>query len=284
MIQIRKSAILAMAALATAAMAVQDGMLLRRSFAEGQTETYVVETTTKQTVNLPNGMGEQEMASTVGMTYKIKTGKFDADKKSAPVEMTYTIDKFDAEGMMGQAGGDMKGKSTTTKGTIDERGRIIVAPEKTTNAMAAMMSGAQSLGASSITVELPEKAVKVGDTWEVLVPKSPFTGKEDQKLTAKLVGEKDVDGKAAWVVSTEGVIKTDADLSEMTKDAPGPMQGQKMTVKGTMEVKSDGVVEKSSGRTLRLTTKMNTKQTVEMPDMGFTIGTNGTITTVVTAK
>ncbi|MGV3618360.1 MAG: hypothetical protein ACO1SV_23790 [Fimbriimonas sp.] len=274
--------------MAAFAVANQDGLLIRRALQEGASDTYKVETVTQQTVNLPNGMGEQEMGTTVVATYQMKTGKVDAAKKSAAVELVYTIDKMEADGtlgaMMGGGGGET-GKPTTLAGTLDELGRVkMELPKEGNAAAAAMISGAQAVGTSTISVELPEKAVKVGDTWEIVIPKSPFTGSADQKLTAKLVGEKEVDGKLAYVISTAGNFKTDADLTKMAEDAPGPMKGQKMLMKGTIDLKSDGVVEKATGRTLRITTKMKMKQTLELPDMGFTIDTNGTTSTLVTLK
>lgn len=289
MIKIRKSAIFAgVAALAAIAAASQDGFLLRRTFTEGTTDTYVIQTVTKQVVQLPNGMGEQEMGSTVDATYKVKTGKIDAEKKSAAVELTYTIDKVDSEGALGSAMGGATpetGKPVTINGTLDELGRLkMEAPKGSPPALAAIMSNASSLGGNIASIELPEKAVKVGDTWEVVIPKSPFTGTKDQKLTAKLVGEKDVDGKPSYVISTEGTLEIDADLSKMAEDAPPPMKGQKIMLKGKAELKTDGVVEKSTGKALRLTTKMKMKQTMEIPDMGMSIDTTGTVATVSTLK
>lgn len=288
MIKIRKSVILAGVAIAALAAASQDGLLLRRTLTEGATDTYTVQTVTKQVVQLPNGMGEQEMGSTVDATYKVKTGKVDAEKKSAAVELTYTIDKVDAEGALGAMagqGGPETGKPMSLTGSLDELGRLkMEAPKGTSPALATLMSNSSSLGGNMVSLELPEKAVKVGDTWEVIVPKSPFTGTKDQKLTAKLIGEKEVDGKAAYVISTEGTLEIDADLTKMAEDAPPPMKGQKMFLKGKSELKTDGVVEKATGKTLRMTTKMKLKQTMEIPDMGMSIETTGTVATVSTLK
>jgi hypothetical protein len=286
MIKIRKSAIFAAMALAALAAAAQDGLLLRRTLTEGTTETYVVESVSKQVVNLPNGMGEQEMESTMAGSYLLKTGKIDAEKKTADLEFTFTIDKMESSGMMGGGamGDDVKGKPVTMKGTIDERSRITFADGGGAKASATSMLSGQSMGANSVLIELPDKPVKIGDTWEVVIPKGEFTGKEDQKLVAKLVGEKEVDGKPAYVVSTEGTYKVDMDLSKAAADAPGPMKGQKMLLKGTIDTKSDGVVEKSTGRTLRVTTKMKQQMALEIPDMGFNVDVSGTTSYVVTLK
>ena len=286
MIKIGKSGILAGLALASVAMASQDGLLLRRVLAEGATDTYQVETIAKQTLNLPNGIGEQEMGMTMLATYQVKTGKVNPEKKAADVELIYSIDKMDVEGILAGMGEKPEtGKPVTVNGTLDERGRVQVAAPKGANpAIAEMISGASSMGGNMLSIELPEKPVKIGEAWDVIVPKSPFTGPADQKLIARLVGEKDVDGKPGYVISTEGTINVNADLSKMAEEAPGPMKGQKMTMKGTIDVRSDGVVEKETGRTLRLTTKMKMKQTMELPDMGFTIDMDGTTTTVTKLK
>jgi hypothetical protein len=288
MIKIRKSVILAGVALAALASATQDGILLRRTLTEGTTDTYNIETVTKQTVSLPNGMGEQEMASTMVTTYKLKTGKVDPAKKSAAMELTYTVDKMENEGIaanMPGADAVETGKSFTMAATLDEMGRMKIEPPKGTNAvLASLLTNASSMGGNMVTLELPEKPVKIGDTWEIVVPKSPVTGDKDQKMIAKLVGEKDVDGKPGYVISAEADLVIDADLSKMAEDAPPPMKGQKMFLKGKAEIKADGVIEKSSGRMLRVTSKVKSNQTMEIPDMGMSIGTVGTVTTVSTLK
>jgi hypothetical protein len=289
MIKIRKSVIFAGVALAALAGAVQDGILLRRTLTEGETDTYSIETVTKQTVTLPNGMGEQEMGSTMLTTYKLKTGKIDPAKKTAAMELTFTVDKMDTEGMAAMPGATPTteiGKPFNLTATMDEFGRLKIDPPKGSNpVLATLLTSSNSLGGNLVAMELPEKALKVGDTWDIPVPKSPLTGTKDQKLVAKLVGEKDVDGKSAYVVSTTGTLQIDADMSKMAEEgAPEMLKGQKMLLKGQAKIESNGVIEKSSGRTLRMTSKVISTQTMEMPDMGMSVGMTGTVTTVSTLK
>lgn len=288
MIKIRKSVIFAGVALAALAAANQGELLIRRTFTEGATDTYVIQTVTKQVLQLPNGMGEQEMGSTVDATYALKTAKVDSEKKSATVELTYKIEKVSSEGALGAAtdgASPETGKSMTVNGSLDELGRLKVDPPKGSSAaLASLFTSASSLGGNMISVELPKQAVKVGDTWDIVVPKGPFTGSKDQKLTAKLVGEQVVGGKPAYVISTDGTLQIDADLSKMAEEAPPPMKGQKMYMKGKAELKTEGVVEKSTGKTLRMTTVMKLKQTMEIPDMGLSVESAGTVNTVSTLK
>jgi len=279
-----RTLVLAGLSLATVAMAAQDGIVLRRTLKENDTETYKIDSKASQTINLPNGMGEQEMNIATTSTYKLSTGKLDAAKGTLAITALSTIDKIDADGPMGDALASQKPKPVTTTGTLDARGHMVMDDSKTTMGQLQMGSGSQS-SAGGIFVEFPEKAIKVGDTWEVVVPKSPTTSPEDQKLTAKLVGEKKVGDKDVWIISTSGTFKLDIDSSKLAKDkedASNPMAGQDMHIKGTIDMTGEILVEKSTGKTLRAEAKMKAKNNVEV--MGMNIDSTGTTTIVATLQ
>jgi len=269
--------------LATVAMAAQDGVVLRKTLKENDTESYKVESKVAQTINLPNGMGEQEMNIATTSTYKISTGKLDPAKGTVEVTVLTSVDKIDADGPMGDALASQKPKPTTMKGTLDAKGHLVLDMAKMTMSQL-QFGGGQSSG-GGIFAEFPEKAVNVGDTWDVIIPKSVATGSEDQKLTAKLVGEKKLGDKDVWVITTTGTMKMEIDSSKLPKgdeDASNPMAGQDMKIKGTIEVTTEALVEKSTGKTLRTESKLKSKNNVEV--MGMNIDSTGVTTSIATLQ
>jgi len=270
-------------AIASLALAAQDGVLLRRELKENTTEVYKVETMTQQTMSLPTGM-EQEFKISALSTYTVKTGKIDPAKGTAAVEVINQIDKVDADGMMASMMGKQDNKPIKFSAVMDNRGRLVMDTTKALDPQAMMMAGAQAAGNSGMFVELPEKAVKIGDTWDVVIPKSPMLGKTDQKLVAKLAREDKLNGKDVYVVAVNGTLNIEIDPSQMAPASgagSNPMAGQKMTVKGTVTVSGEGFVEKATGKTLKMESVAKTKSKVEMPDMGLSIDGTGTVTTKV---
>src|SRR5579862_2418871 len=181
--RLSKIFLLAGVGLATIALAAQDSVTLQRTLTENSTEIYKIDSKVNQTVVSP--MGELPLNVTSSMTYKLKTGKVDQDKGTADVEITSTVDKMDADGPMGQMLGQQQIKPIVQKGTLDKRGHMVLAASNSSDVMQLAMSGVEDTQ-STLFVEFPDHPVKVGDTWNVVIPKSPFTGTEDQTLTAKL--------------------------------------------------------------------------------------------------
>jgi hypothetical protein len=279
------TALLAASAVLSAGFVYQDAVLLRLKLAPNTTDSYTIETVVKQTINMPNGMGEQDLTVSTKALYTLKTLELDGEK--ANVEATTKVEDIKMEGGMA---GSMPGMDANTppvvlKGKIDSRGRIVLETSKI-SPMAMALSGGSNT--STPFVELPEKAVKIGDTWDVIVPKGPMTQDEDQKMVAKLIGEKEFDGRKVWVVSMVGTVKNVMDSSklptEMKADSAGPMGDMKMIIRGTSEITSEGLVDKETGRTLQMTSTGKTKQAIELSDMGLNIETAGTISTKMTLK
>ena len=275
----RNALIVASALVASLALAVQDGILLRRDLKENSTEKYKIETKTNQTVELPNGMGDQEVEITMGVTYVLNLGKADEATGEVAVETVTTVDKMESNAPMGQP---PKIDPVKMPGKLDSRNRVKFDPVVNPSPMMAMMNSASSMNSFGLFVEFPEKAVKVGDSWVVVVPKNPMIYKEDQKVTATLVGEKKVDDQDVWIVTLAGKLLNEIDVSEMMKamptDQPNPLANMKMTINGTMNLKGEGVVDKATGRTIRMKTIIDAQQKIEVADMGMTMNTVGKTT------
>lgn len=262
-------------------MAGQDGVVLRLVLKENTTDNYKVESKATQVINLPNGMGEQEMTILTTSSYKVTTGKVDAEKGVADVTVETSVDKIDADGPMGEMMAQNKPKPMTLKGTLNNLGKLTLDTSKLSMSDLQFGGGSQQSG-GGVYVEFPDKAIKVGDSWDYKIPKSPITGSEDQKMTLKLVGEKKVGDKDVWVISTTGTMKLDIDSSKLPKgdaDAGNPMAGQDMKIKGTIDVVGESLVEKATGRTLKSEAKLKSKNTIEV--MGMNIDSTGT--TIVTS-
>lgn len=264
---IKTIALMSLAAVAVAAM--QDAVLLRRTFKAGTTEIYKVESTTKTTAQTP--MGPQENGFSVKSTIKVAYGDLD-DQGRIAVTQTTTVDDMQAEGMMAGMMGGQKPPPITTTAKLDVRNRPTDAKAAATDAMAAL---AGNIDPSSYTlfIELPEKAVKPGDSWELTVPKNPMLSKTDQKLNAKLVEAVDMDGVKAWKVAITGDLKVEPDMEAMMRSMPqgSPMQGMTMEVKGKMNMVGEVIIAQDNGRTLSasFTAKGNTD--INVTSMGMTV-------------
>ncbi|HSI73374.1 MAG TPA: hypothetical protein VK934_09355 [Fimbriimonas sp.] len=258
--------------------APQQDVRLQRQLTEGATEKYKVDMKMNTLMDMPGGLGEQEMGMTSAAEYELKFGKMNWQIPGMTVDATVTVTKMDAEGMMaGAMAGQGLPKPITMKAYMDLQGRLL--PLKTQGAGGAMdLMGMQSFSFTTISIPLPAKPVKVGESWQVPVPKG-MMAKKDQFLTATLTGERD----GAWIVSTKG--KFDIEMVPRAlpnnTDQPNPMAGQKIGLKGTIEVDSEGLVEKATGKTLELKSKMKTDQTATIPDMGLEIKSQATVNTTV---
>lgn len=280
--RIRRSFVVLCLSVACIASAGQDGIVLKRILTEGDVDTYTMTTNSDQTIALPGGAGDQNIGSKIEATYVIKTGKVDAEKGSAEAEVTTTLTKITMDSPMGGMGtDDLVNKPVVIKGTIDTRGRILMPPAKGSNPF---LSGAMSVGSSTMGIELPDHAVKVGDSWTVMMPKNVMLGDAEHKLTATLTGEKEVEGKTVYVVKLVGDLNVDVDLSKTMGEQSAMLNGQKLLMKGKIHLESEGTVDKATGKTLTLSSKTKTDQQMEMPDMGLTMNTTGTATTLITLK
>jgi hypothetical protein len=128
-------------------------------------------------------------------------------------------------------------------------------------------------------VELPEKAVKIGDTWEMPMPTGEMLGAKDAKMTGKLLATEDYKGIPVFVVELVCGLPIDADLSEMAQASGGPPM--KVLAKGRFDMKGKGWVDRATGKTLRMEVTFDTKTHLVMPEVGIELDSTGVGTSVV---
>jgi hypothetical protein len=281
MITNRRFALLGFVAVSALALGAQDATLTR-VLTPNSTEVYKVDTVVDMNVTVQ--AAEMPLSLKTGMTFQVKTGNVDPAKGTGDVEVTTTVDKFDAgdsplAGLMGK----QEIKPVVQKGTVNKLGRFQLENPTTKDMRGAAISGAQNSTLSTLSIELPDHAVKVGDTWEIVIPKGPLTGDADQKLTAKLVGDKQVDGHNAWVVDVSGTLKTSFDSSKLPPDDSGggnSLSGMQIIVNGSNDITAEALIDKVTGQTLSNDSTAKIKLTMEAPTMGL----NGTGAGTATSK
>lgn len=253
-------------ALAIAAVSfAQDTVTIKRELKAGAKDVYKVVTETKTLMDIPS-MGEQEMIMKSTMNYALTTGEVKDDY--AEVGLTISDIQAKIEGSMADM---MQGmpempKEMKFKGTLDARNRLSnVKLDGKLDMMAMMMANTTST--MNMFVEYPGGPVKVGDSWDVVVPKNPMLGNEDTKFKATLVGEKD--GK--WQIKMSGELKLKSDLSEMMKgqDPTGTGLDMQMVMTGTMKMESEALVNKTTGKTVEMTTALDSATTMDIVNMGI---------------
>lgn len=265
--------------LLTVAAVQQDGILLRRQLKEGEQLNYRIEISGDMKADIPT-MGEQEMGMKGGMDYSVKLGKVDGNKADAEIVVSNT--KIEVTGPMA----DMAPPTETPKeqkstGKIDNLGRITLDKSAGVSPELMMMAG-PGMNTMGQGIEFPEKAVKIGDTWTVIVPKSPMSAKVDSQLTAKLIGESELDGVPVYEITLEGKAPLDIDFAEVLKAMPdspmaGMMGGMSISLKGSLGIKSRGFFEKTTGKTIKLDTTIDNDQTISIEQMGMSVKTVGKI-------
>lgn len=245
--------------------------LLRRTLTANTTDTYKIEDRVQETVKSA-AMGEIPVTLSSKRTLALRVTQVDAAAGTAKFEATTHIDEIKADG---PAAGLMNQKPSdvTQTGKLDLRGRMTYDPVATADLMANLLGSSPGSVSAGIFVELPERPVRAGDTWTILIPKSPLVYDQDQRLTATLVGDKDLDGTPVWVVSIRGVLHTATDSTKV----PGAKAGTGVKVNGEVDLAGEGLVEKSTGRTIQMTSKGTSKATVELVEYGITLDTTGTI-------
>jgi len=286
----------ALVALVSVAYAAQDQILLRRELTEGATEVYKVDSVLKQNITTP--MGDQDMVVTTSASCSVKVGKVDKDKGLAAIETVTKVDSTKLDGslaaMMGGGQDPKLPEPKTEKGSLDNRNRLTMdkpvadpkAPKDSgdSSGMMGMLKGLTSPGAATLLgfLELPEKQIKIGDSWDIALPggaASTNVGVKDVKITVTYTGEKEIDGQKVYVLATKGSFKLDFDSSKMPKkegEQASPFGDFKMT--GTAEVSGEGYVDKATGKTISNTVEVKTKTNFTLVQMAMDLPTVGTVT------
>ncbi len=260
----------------------QDAITLRLQFKEGDQAVYKMASTVDQAIDA-SGMGGGVMNMKIESSSKVtqKFGKVDAAKGVANVEFIFTDNDVKMEGGVGMPMPDMP-KEYKLIGKIDNRNRLLETKMEGLPAEMMMMGGnsaQQTLGG----FHFPEGPVKVGDKWDIIIPKMPSIFKEDQKLVAVLKKERDLNGKPVLDVSVRGTMNMNLDLAEIAKQSgqEGAMGGMKMTISGTIEVDTLVTVDKASGMLIQMDQTAKNNMSVNLEDMGATIPVTGTTVTIL---
>jgi hypothetical protein len=263
------------AALAAALSAgVQDAYLLRYDLKPNTSEKFKIEIQSKQKIGFPGAPPEIEIKGQ--MDFEMATRDLD-EKGLADVELKATNVKMEGPEM--PMTGEMP-KEIIFKGKLDSRNRMTGLQAAGLPAEAELtmrMSGASS----SITfVELPEGPVKIGDTWEIEMPKNPMFGDQVPKLTAKLLALKEFDSEPAYEIGLTGKVTYDINLGEALKAAGGenPMGDLEIRMKGTTGFEGLAYLARAGGKTLELSMTMDAKQTMSV------MGMEGPVDGVTTTK
>jgi len=279
----RRTLIAGLVGVAALTLAAQDATPIQRVLLENSTETYKSVAKVDQTLKSP--IGDFPITITSNTTYLLKTGKVDTTKGTAAVEMTSTIDSIDGgDSPLSSGLSNKKPGPIVQTGTIDKLGHLALeAPTGKQDATVNVFLGVTGGLESSIFVELPNHPVKVGDTWDIVVPKSTFTGDDDQKITAKLTGSQTVDGHDAWTVDLSGTINIKFDSGSVPVPQAGSdtLSKTHIIAKGVNTLKGTGTIDKATGKTLTLDTSGSMNTAIELPDEGVNAQGTGTITTSI---
>ncbi len=260
----------------------QDEQLIRLKIEDGRVDRYRVEIDSAMKMNAA-GLGEQDFGLKASMDTSYAYGAPGAEGK-ADVEVKTTNMKMEASGAAEMMMGNQElPKEFAVKGKMDSRYRLTEAKTTGLNAQTQMMMGMGGASSMSMLFELPEKPVKIGDTWPVFMPKNPILGDKAHELVAKLVALKDADGAAVYEVQISGKVDLDVNMSEAFKKVSDPnaenplaMLGE-MTMKGTLDVSGTALVNRKDGHLMRNETKVAAKQTLSVG--GINADVNG-VTTV----
>lgn len=255
--------------------ATQDKVLLRRELKEDSKDVYEFVMNGNQTVGSP--MGEMPITFTMTMNIAMNALKHDKEKKTLDLELVMSDMKFEMPGMEGMIPTDQLPRESKMRSQLDERNRM-----KNTTMQGMPMQMQMMMGSNPMSgfmfIEFPEEAVGIGDTWDMVIPRGMGIA-NDVKLKAKLEGERKVGDKEVYVISLNGTIPINMDMAEMMRgNEQMQMFGDfKMIITGNMVMRSESLVEKESGRTLELSSLVQTNQKLDMPDFGQTVDITGTM-------
>jgi hypothetical protein len=277
----KRNTVFSLAALSVVAFAfAQDEFVVRRELKEGAKDAYKVTTKVSQTMTPsdPNQAamvgGEMKFDMSMSLDMRVSLLKLAEDKKSADVEMAFENIVYDFGAMAGMVPQENLPKSIKATGKMDDRSRLL--DFKMPDLPAALAGSRGMMG--PMMVELPEKAIKVGDTWDMPLPTAEMLGAKDGKMVAKLVALEEYEKIPALVVDLSASIPIDADLSQMAAASGAPPM--KVLAKGKFDMKGRAIVDRATGKTLKMDLNFDTTSHVIMPEVGVEfdsvgVGTSG---------
>lgn len=259
----------------------QDDYLMRRELKEGARDSYKVSTKVVQTMTPSDPSqaallgGEMRFAMSMSMDMASSIQKIAEDKRSADFELNFNNIVYDMGAMAGMVPQESLPKAMKATGKVDDRSRLL---EMKMPDLPAALAGSQGM-AGPLMVELPEKPVKVGDSWDMPLPTAETLGAKDAKIAAKLVRLEDYEGLPAYYIELVSSIPIDADLSKVAEASGAPPM--KVLAKGKFDMKGSAYVERATGRTLKMQVTFDTTSHVTMPEMGVEFDSVGSGTSLV---
>lgn len=241
----------------------QDAVLLRRELKPNFEDNYKMTVAIKQTVTMPNGMTMGDVTITITSDMKYKGGPA---LKEGKLPVTLTVSNYTVDSSVPNVNDDSP-KTLVVEGLMDNRGAI--SEGKATSEDPKVKAMSKQILDSLQSMGFPEKPVKVGDTWEMTTVPSPLFSKKPLKFHLRFDGEKVVDSTAYWVVTAKEKVPVDVAMDDMpgAEAQPGT---EGMTIKGTMDVTTEMLFEKS-GRLFSSLGNVATDMEVESPQ------TNGSV-------
>lgn len=269
---------------------------LRRVFHAGEVDKYVSNTATKQTMSFA-GAGGQPMDIKMEQDFSFKTLRVLPSGKAAEARMTTTTKMPGLGAAMAMMGGQSKIPTTVnTEGTLDWRNRFM--PKSVDNAWVANAMGPGAMGQSSaMMIQLPDRPVRIGDSWSMDMPKMQMIGMPGKPLKVTLVGRGSLHGHSILKVRIAGDISVNGDMGQIMKamgsastDAKNPfadaMKDMSMKMKGTIDMHGTGAIDERTGKTVSMDLAMKSDLTISITNKSaggapMNMSTNGTSNTQI---
>ncbi len=253
----RKTIALAAVALGAFAFGTQEASLLRRDLKENSSETYRIES--KMDLLVPGTpFGDVDVKAESKIVYALTTGKADGVSDATPADMVTTFEEVKVGGSLAGSGAPKKPDPIKASGTIDSRNRLKVTPATSKSPEEALAALGMGSLLNVLFAEFPERAVKVGDTWDITIPKSPVLGKQDQKLAVTFV--KEVGDTVHLRIA--GNLTSEVDLAALGAGSlPADL---KLALKQSSRVEGEALVLKATGRTKKLDMTVEAKGTIDV--------------------
>lgn len=261
--------LLAVVAMGSVALA-EDTYTIRRTLTEGEKTKYTIQSVMDGKLDLSAfGQGSMDLSVKSGMTLLMVIEKVKDGKATFSGKVTdHTLEMEPAPP------GDSVPKEFSVKGSLTDRNDVSDIKFEGLTGMSKMMTEGSMQGILRSLV-LPEKAVKIGESWEQPKTVKLPSGSIDSDVKATLVAVEKKDDKEFYKISLKGKAKT---VGEVGAEEGGGMGMGKM--KSTSDSTIDAIVmlDKATGKLISMTNSGDISVATEMVDMGMTIPMSGKMT------
>lgn len=229
------------------AQTAQDPLLLRLRVKEGVADRYVFSANNSNQATLPNGENRdtkteytQDLHITYGKTNIRGETELSFEAKNFRVTSSVPVNSPGDYKFTGKSSNRFE-LSELQSATDDPRHQSLV----------------NTMTQTWRLFSLPEKAVKVGDTWDRKYSLSTAIGQIEKDLVMTYVRDEAQEGFNLVVVTTSGEIPVDADLSATQGARPGTI-----TAKGLMKLSMTIKFDKATGRLFSSESTMTSNMTI----------------------